>query len=208
MPVDVNRIFDRGGRELIDLLEFCVLSVQMDPLFVFLVGEYRSAPTADKAQTLYELFCAVGAPARISPHHLLPPKDFRLPQTLAPFFQTRQLLNAAAQKTATEPDEEPAAEAEAEPAAPGDGEPRPQVQGLMLLPPRYLFDSLRDELLTQQPSPITRLGKQFDPLLTPRENLPGGALTAAQKFFVNYVWTPRLRPQLVTSGFRRVANVA
>lgn len=219
MPVDVGVIFRRGGRDLINLLEYCVYSVQMDPLFLYLVSEYRLAPTTDKALALYELFCAADAPARISLRGELPPKDFRLPQALGPYFRTRQfLLDRAAMVgrvdatggdgAASEPNS-----AETTNVLAGGGEPtEPDTQALpqnlMLLPPAYAFDVLRNALLAQRPCPLKRLGKQFDPLLTARENLLGGELNASQKFFTDFVWNPTVRPQLVAAGFRSVANVA
>jgi hypothetical protein len=244
MPVDVGAIFLRGGRDLINLLEYCVYSVQMDPLFLFLVNEYRLAPTTEKALALYELFCAADAPARISLLGELPPKDFRLPRALTPYFQTRQLLRertapanspgTAQASEPTQPDQQDAAirqdlerngtssETGGEAAADesmvrtqrkGGAQPTPAPlpglpQNLMLLPPAHVFDFVRNALLARRPCPLKRLGKQFDPLLTARENLIGGELNASQKFFVDFVWTPRVRPQLVSAGFRRVANVA
>jgi hypothetical protein len=39
------------------------------------------------------------------------------------------------------------------------------------------------------------------------ENLPGGRLSAGQRAFVETVWRPRVRPQLVAAGFWRAANL-
>ena len=75
MAVNVGEVFARGGKGLIDLLEFCVISVRMDPVFVFLAGEFRARPTAQGAVALYELFCARDAPARLSALRALPPYD-------------------------------------------------------------------------------------------------------------------------------------
>jgi hypothetical protein len=78
MAIDLDRIFARGGKELIDVLNYCVRSVQMDPVFLFLVMEYRLAPTASRAVALYDMFVSVGAPARIDGGDLLPPRDLGL----------------------------------------------------------------------------------------------------------------------------------
>ena len=57
MAANIHRIFQQGDKRRLNFLEYCVRSVQMDPVFVFLVGEYRNGPTAAKALALYELFC-------------------------------------------------------------------------------------------------------------------------------------------------------
>ena len=82
MAINLDRIFARGGKELIDVLNYCVRSVQMDPVFVFLVEEYRLAPAAPRAIALYDIFVGVGAPARIDGGDLLPPRDFGLEQLI------------------------------------------------------------------------------------------------------------------------------
>ena len=55
MPLDFDVIFSRGGKRLIDFLDYSVRSVEMDALFIFLVEEYRRHPTTPKAVTLYDL---------------------------------------------------------------------------------------------------------------------------------------------------------
>lgn len=189
MAVDPVAIFHAGGRGRIDLLEYVVRSEQMDALFLFLVAEFQLHPTTAKALALYDLFCASGAPARIALPRLLPPADVRLAQALAPYVRdTRKLDELRAQ--------------------PADAERSEIPPGLMLTPPKFLFDSLATALLASSDSPLDRLGRSYDPELTPLENLPGGKMTARQKFFVDFVWTPRIRPRLVAGGFRSIANVA
>jgi len=78
MAIDLEKVFTSGGKELIDVLNYCVRSVQMDPVFAFLVEEYRLAPTAARAVALYDMFVAVEAPARIGAGDLLPPRDLSL----------------------------------------------------------------------------------------------------------------------------------
>lgn len=78
MPVDLDEIFAAGGTGLIDFLNYCVRSVQMDPIFAFLVDEYRIAPSAAKAVALYDTFLSPNAPARIDAAELLPPRDLAL----------------------------------------------------------------------------------------------------------------------------------
>jgi len=78
MPIDLDDVFSRGGAELIEALNYCVRSVQMDPIFAFLVDEYRVSPTAAKAIALYDLFLAPNAPARINAAEHLPPRELGL----------------------------------------------------------------------------------------------------------------------------------
>lgn len=189
MTFDAQAVFQAGGRGRIDLLEYVVRSEQMDAMFLFLVAEFQLHPTTAKALALYELFCASGAPARIALPRLLPPGDVRLTQALAPYVRdTRQLDELREQ--------------------PADAERSEIPPSLMLSPPKFLFDSLAIALLASADSPLDRLGRTYDPELTPSENLPGGKMTARQKFFVDFIWTPRIRPRLVAAGFRSIANVA
>ena len=78
MSVTLDEIFTRGGRELVDILEYFVISFQMDPLFLFLVGEYRMHPTAAKAIALFDIFGSPTSPAQISAKSAVPPQDMRL----------------------------------------------------------------------------------------------------------------------------------
>ena len=57
---------ERRGRGTLDFLDYCVRSMQLDPLFVYLVQEYRSNPTIPKAVALFHTFCSPAAPAKIS----------------------------------------------------------------------------------------------------------------------------------------------
>src|SRR5215203_845852 len=93
MAVDFDEVCARGGKAQHDLLSTCVLSVQPEPLFVFLVREYRAAPTAAKAVALYDVFCATDAEAPLGPVA----RDLRLTQTIATL---RQALEKARQPPA------------------------------------------------------------------------------------------------------------
>jgi hypothetical protein len=190
VPVEVMTVFKRGGRELIDLLEFCVLSVNKDSLFLFLTQEYQQRPTADAAVALYAMFCAAGSPATISPSGLLPPKDMRLENAIAPF--RNNLLIRQQQLGADHAD--------------ADGDP-PECTP-PLLPPRYLFDVLVPPITHGEETAIARLGRSYDPALTPHANLPGGRVSEGQRAFVEHIWSPIVRPTLVSAGFWRIATVA
>ena len=79
-------IFARGDRPLIDFLDYSIRSIQPDLLFMFLVRDYQSIPSAPKAVALYDMFCAPGAPGRISSRTLLPPFDLRLAKAITPLI--------------------------------------------------------------------------------------------------------------------------
>ncbi len=195
MPICTNTIFERGGRELIELLTHCVSSFNTDVLFLYLVREYQFRPQASSAIAIYDVFCAAGAPARISAASAIAPNDMRLDQTIA---SLRLKLQAT---IARSPKSEDVAEEDSE--DPG-GESIPVA---IPLPPRFLFDTIVAQLNEAGESKITKLESYYDPKLTPQENLPGGEMSAGQRAFVEYVWTPRIRPYLVSSGFWRVATV-
>lgn len=64
--MEVLETLDRRCKATLDFLDFCVRSMQMDPLFLFLVEEYRANPTVPKAVSLFHTFCAPGALAKVS----------------------------------------------------------------------------------------------------------------------------------------------
>ena len=77
-----------------------------------------------------------------------------------------------------------------------------------LFPARYIFDEVVRQLEAGRRGQLREVGELYDPSLTPYENLPGRRMTPGQKAFVDRVWVPRVRPRLVASGFRRVADIA
>lgn len=85
MAIDLDEVFVRGGEKLVDVLNYCVRSVQVDPVFAFLVEEYRMFPTHAKAVALYEMFLAIDAPARINALELLPPRELGLEMLIRDF---------------------------------------------------------------------------------------------------------------------------
>lgn len=199
MAADLNEIFRRGGKPLIDLLEYCVRSARVDPVFVFLAGEYRALPTAAKAVALYHNFCAPGAPARLAAPRALPPYDLSLPAAV-------RLLEESRREPRPEPEDAPTpVESDGGPPTADDlrGEEAPRP-----LPARYLFDALVRRLEESRESSWRKVCEQYDPSLGPYENLPGGRMSAAQRVFVERVWEPRVRPRLVAAGFRRIADIA
>jgi hypothetical protein len=181
MSLDISQLFSKGGKPAIDLLDYCVRSIQMDPVFIFLVQEYRFGPTAAKAIALYDVFCSPGSMGRISAEKALPPYDMRLWQTLQPLM-----------KNWTEVQEARAAE---------------QDRPALVRPARYLFDSVVMEL-EKTSSSLCKIRSQYKPDLSPMENLPKGKMTPAQRQFVEKIWEPILRPRLAAAGFWRMATIA
>lgn len=57
---------ERRGKGTLDFLDYCVRSMQMHAMFVFLVEEYRRNPTVPKAVALFHTFCAPAAVAKVS----------------------------------------------------------------------------------------------------------------------------------------------
>jgi hypothetical protein len=180
MAIDLDEVLGKGGKPLLELLHHCVLAVRSEPLFVFLVREYAAAPTAARAVALYDVFCAPDAEARLGCVAVLPPRELRLAQLIAPL---RQALENARQ-------------------TPADAD----NPAFVPLPPRHLFDELVRQV--RDLDTLKRLADEYDPSRTPQENLPGGKMNAGQRFFVERVWRPRLRPRLVAAGFWRLATVA
>lgn len=183
--------FTRGGKPLLDLLAFCVMSYRVEALFAFLVREYRMQPTPQRALALFDLFCAPQAPARMRAFAVLPPRNVVLQSEME---RLRELWIAS------------------QPVPPGDTALEPGSEEMGALPPpvapRYLFDSLLAQLQNLPEDPVGAVGRLFDPALSPTENLPGGRMSAGQRAFVEKVWQPRIRPTLVAAGFWRVATVA
>jgi hypothetical protein len=86
-------------------------------------------------------------------------------------------------------------------------EDRENTGAATILVPKYLFDDLAVKVEEAAAVEIGILERDYDPAREPRENLPGERMTAGQRWFVERVWEPRVRPQLVTAGFRRIANI-
>lgn len=181
MPSDLDALLSTGGKPLLDLLRYCVLSMRLEPLFVLLVREYASAPTAAKAVTLFDVFCAVGAEGRLSCRPALPPLAPHLSQAIEP-------LRVALERKRTTPVD-------------------PDNAVFVPLPPKFLFDELVRAIRDDSSGVFQLVASEYDPARTPYENLPGGKLNDGQRFFVERVWQPRLRPRLVSAGFWRVATL-
>jgi len=74
-------------------------------------------------------------------------------------------------------------------------------------PPRHLFDAVRAAVLAEDNAVIQAIQATYRPELSPIENLPGRRMNASQRFFVERVWRPQLRPFLVRSGFPRISSI-
>jgi hypothetical protein len=180
MAVNLDELLAGGGKELLDLLHFSVLSVQLEPLFVCLVRDYRGGATVERACALFDAFLSPTAPARIRAEPVMPPCDPRLGSALR-LWRERQSAQA--------------------------GPPRPGERPVLLLPPRDLFDAVVAYLRDQSDGPLQQIARTYDPLRTPYENLPDGKVSSGGHYFIDRVWQPRIRPMLVAAGFRRVIAV-
>lgn len=178
---DIIGIFSQGGKDLLNLLDYCIRSIQTDPVFIFLVQDYRNAPTVAKAVALYDLFCVPNALARLTTQEVIPPLDLRLQIALRPFreYWTRaQAVKLSPMAAALPP----------------------------LIPPKYLFDVVAGRV-QESSKTFSNIGKKYKGRRTPTENLPGGKMTAPQRYFVEKIWQPIIRPQLVAAGFWRIASI-
>jgi hypothetical protein len=217
VPADIQQILRRGGRGLVDFLEYCVLARQLDPIFVFLANEYRLQPTIPGAIALYDTFCPPNAPARLDAVDVLPPRNLGLQQQVERLRRqwdlTQQLtqqpaaaaVDAPTNGTEEDPQEE-AAELDNPPdVQEGNGELDDTGDWIIptIVPPRELFDFVVRRLEAS----LNQVGANFDPQRSPLENLPAGQLNEGQRSFVENVWKRQVRPHLVASGFRRVANI-
>jgi hypothetical protein len=183
VAVEVDEVLRRGGADLVSFLQFCVLSAQMEPVFAFLVREYRAAPSAARALALYDIFCVAGAPARVRAEAVLPPYDLRLPRAID---SLRQSVPSP---------------------APAAGGPEGKSPAVPDTPASYLFDVVLAHLERDANGPLRAVGRQFDPGRGPEGNLPGGRMSAGQRAFLDNIWRPRVRPALVAAGFWRVATL-
>jgi hypothetical protein len=68
----------------------------------------------------------------------------------------------------------------------------------VLLPPKYLFDSVASGLEKSSAS-LPKIRRRYKPDRTPVENLPGGKMTPAQRHFLERVWQPVIRPRLTAA---------
>jgi hypothetical protein len=176
MAIDPWAMIEKGGRPALALLEFCVISVQLEIVVAWLITDFRNRPTAQRAFALYDAFLDPRAPARIRAQTALPPRDLKLLQQI--------------ERLRSQVEERALADAAAPP----------------FLPPRTLFDTLHAALTDPQFEPIRNLAGSYDAKRDPAENLPGGRMSPGQRAFVENTWRPRVRPALVRAGFPRVAT--
>jgi hypothetical protein len=194
MPIDVDREFTRGGRTVLDFLTYCVMAYRLEPLFDYLVRDYRTRPTGAGAITLFDMFCAPEGPARLrAGDRHLPPRELRLVRELA---RIRGLLDVPV--TPRHPE---ASEASTRGSAP------PPHSPIRVPAPRHLFDDLVERLRGGETDLVALPGRDFDPTLPPARNLPGGRMTEGQRAWVENVWHPGVRPRLVAAGFWRVSTL-
>lgn len=177
--INISDILRRGGEQRIALLRYCVMSVSMEPVFVFLAGEYRLRPTHAGVLALYDLFCAADAPARIQAPDTLSPRSLRLASAI------RSIRAQGAQAQLSEE----------------------SVRVASTAPGKDLFDPVVDYLRKDPNGRLARISNEFDPELAPEQQLPGGKMSLSQRYFRESVWLPIARPRLVDVGYWQMANI-
>jgi hypothetical protein len=185
--IDIDAILARGGRERLDLMHYCVMSITMEPLFLFVSGEYRLRPTHVGALALFDMFCATQAPARLAAYELIPPRELSV---AAEVSRIRERWNAMQKPAAENEDHE------------GD-----TLRSVAPWPSRALFDALVHGLRADVHRKLETVSTSYDPQLSPQENLPGGQMSATQRQFVERIWQPIVRPRLTSAGFWQVATI-
>jgi hypothetical protein len=116
--MEVLDTLDRRSAGMLDFLDYCVRSMQMDPLFVYLVQEYRANPTIPKAVAIFHTFCAPAAVAKVS----VKTDDPHIQNAMRPITVSWTRMQAALV------------------FGPGNGVPP-------LAPPASLFDRLTEDIL-------------------------------------------------------------
>jgi len=182
MAIDPWTILTAGGKPALDLLEYAVISAQLELVAAWLIVDYRNRPTAERALALYDAFLAPAAPARIRAPAVLPPRELLLP---AGIDRVRRQLEEVASHNAGNPDAR-----------------RPPT-----IPPRILFDGVHAALTAADFEPVLAIRETYDPTRRPLENLPGGRMSEGQRAFVEKTWRARVRPALVRAGFPRIATI-
>jgi len=194
VSIDFEETMNRGGNELIQFLHFCVYSVELAPIFVFLAREYRMRPTVSGALALHANFCENGAPARIKADPVLAPRNLQLDQLV---------LRMAAQQRIFEVAQQQQKDADADVVANTEGRRGPPPPSPVI----FLFDDVVGHLRGDLDGPLHTAARTFDPTCSPMQNLPDGRLNVGQRAFVENVWRPRVRPLLVAAGFWRAADL-
>ena len=182
--VDIHQTLTDGGKARIDLLRYSVMSITMEPLFLFLASEYRLRPTHKSALALFDVFCATQSRARLAAYELLPPRELGLSAEIA---QIRGRWTALQSPPPEEEDESP--------------------RSVAPWPSRVLFDKLVQGLRSDASGRLAAVSTGYDPQLTPQENLPGGKMSAIQRQFVDQVWLPFARPRLVDAGYWQISAI-
>ena len=181
---DLMAIFQRGGVDALNLMQYCVRAINLDPLFVALVREYQLRPSHQALLALYDCFCAPHAPGKLSISEVLAAQELRL--------QSQTALVRAEWQRMQQP---------VEPVPEEENAPRQRST----VPNRSMFDALLSQI--QQSAKWQATSQYYKPELSPNQNLPGGDITPVQLHFVTRVWRPVIRPRLVAAGFWRIATV-
>ena len=184
---NIQDLLTRGGHARIDLLRFSVMTRTIEPIVVFLVGEFRLRPSAAGAVAIYDAFFAQHAPARMGLAEVVPVRDTRLDLYIESLRGQLAAFEIQIEAVHADPDD--------------DSRPMPPTAE------RGVFDSIIAELWSDPNGSLARLSREYDPELSPDENVPGGEISAGQRSFTNDVWRPRVRPMLVNAGFWQLSSI-
>jgi len=116
--MEVIETLDRKSKGMLEFLDYCVRSMQSDPVIVLLVQEYRCNPTIPKAVAIFHTSCSPGAPAKVS----IDAEDEHLQNAMRPITVSWTRMQAALV------------------FGPGNGAPP-------MPPPSWLFDGLAQRIL-------------------------------------------------------------
>ena len=185
MGSKISGLLTIGGMQTRKFLEYCIYAATLDPVFVCLTRNYQLLPSAPKAIALFDEFCAPASPVQVSSRQLLPPTDFRLFHAIN---NIRDPIRVPVER------------------ATGDNTEYPtEYVNYPHLPAKYLFDELVGKIVSDSPS-YHASERQYNPELSPVQNLPGGKMSSAQRLFVEQTWKP-IRARLIAAGFTVVCNV-
>ena len=187
MNFNIASTLEHSGEQMVQLLNYCIYSRKLDPVFILLAKNYQLMPNSAKALSLFDEFIATNAPLTLS---IKVHADLQLVQTVDKIRNLQQLHNPFLNTTrdASQPD--------------SDSE---DAENPAYLPTKFLFSGLQGKV-TADTAQIQSIESEYDPAHSAVQNLPDGKLSGAQLQYVEHVWRPA-RARLATAGFRMVANI-
>jgi len=187
LKFDITNTFEQGGEPMVQVLNYCIYSRKLDPVFILLAKNYQLMPNSEKALSLFDEFIATNAPLTLS---VKVHTDLQLVQTVDKIRSLQQLYNPFLNTSpnASQPD--------------SDSE---DAENPAYLPTKFLFSGLLGTV-TADTEQIQSIESEYDPAHSAVQNLPDRKLSGAQLQYVEHVWRPA-RHRLTAAGFRMVANI-